>query len=226
MTRRGSPSRIGLRVTPKTRVLIAPFTDVIDEEVLTHEKLCPVLGMTTVADARARHPRRPCGGADRWRRPLGGHPQRRRLGHHRIRRPGAGAARLGQRRQQHRQLRAGHQPRAVDDDRHRLRRSQLASARTCSPRTCMNWARIAYNADAGVTMPNFAGLSPWRSPVRARARRIRARPTTRRAAAAAGARQPARAAPRRRSRHRGAARRAARAGGRRTRTTDQEVTRG
>ena len=28
----------------------------------------------------------------------------------------------------------------------------------------MNWTRIAYNADAGVTMPSFAGLSPWRSP--------------------------------------------------------------
>ena len=41
----------GLRVTPKTRVLIAPFEHVVDEEVLTHEKLSPVLGMTTVADA-------------------------------------------------------------------------------------------------------------------------------------------------------------------------------
>nr|MDT0523599.1 AMP-binding protein [Streptomyces sp. DSM 41633] len=34
----------GLRVTPKTRVLIAPFDDVITEEMLAHEKLSPVLG--------------------------------------------------------------------------------------------------------------------------------------------------------------------------------------
>ena len=35
--------RIGLRVTPKTRVLIAPFTDIIGEEVLTHEKLLSLI---------------------------------------------------------------------------------------------------------------------------------------------------------------------------------------
>ena len=28
----------------------------------------------------------------------------------------------------------------------------------------MNWTRIAYNADADVPMPSFAGHSPWRSP--------------------------------------------------------------
>jgi hypothetical protein len=33
------------------------------------------------------------------------------------------------------------------------------------PHNLMNWTRIAYNSDAGVAMPNFAGLSPWRSPV-------------------------------------------------------------
>src|SRR6185312_2211586 len=43
--------KAGLRVTQKTRVLIAPFEHVVDEEVLTHEKLSPVLGMTTAADA-------------------------------------------------------------------------------------------------------------------------------------------------------------------------------
>jgi acetaldehyde dehydrogenase/alcohol dehydrogenase len=32
------------------------------------------------------------------------------------------------------------------------------------PHNLMNWTRIAYNSDAGVLMPGFAGLSPWRSP--------------------------------------------------------------
>jgi acetaldehyde dehydrogenase/alcohol dehydrogenase len=32
------------------------------------------------------------------------------------------------------------------------------------PGNLMNWTRIAYNSDAGVAMPTFAGLSPWRSP--------------------------------------------------------------
>jgi acetaldehyde dehydrogenase / alcohol dehydrogenase len=32
------------------------------------------------------------------------------------------------------------------------------------PHNLMNWTRIAYNSDAGVVMPSFAGLSPWRSP--------------------------------------------------------------
>ncbi|HKV18791.1 MAG TPA: aldehyde dehydrogenase family protein, partial [Mycobacterium sp.] len=43
--------KAGLRVTPKTRVLVAPFDHVISEEPLTNEKLSPVLGMTTVVDA-------------------------------------------------------------------------------------------------------------------------------------------------------------------------------
>ena len=41
----------GLRVGPKTRVLVAPFDHVVDEEMLAHEKLSPVIGMTTVPDA-------------------------------------------------------------------------------------------------------------------------------------------------------------------------------
>jgi acyl-CoA reductase-like NAD-dependent aldehyde dehydrogenase len=41
----------GIRVGPKTRVLIAPFGAAISEEPFTHEKLSPVLGMITVPDA-------------------------------------------------------------------------------------------------------------------------------------------------------------------------------
>ncbi len=38
----------GFRVAPSTRVLVAPFDVVVPEESLTHEKLCPVLGLKRV----------------------------------------------------------------------------------------------------------------------------------------------------------------------------------
>jgi acetaldehyde dehydrogenase / alcohol dehydrogenase len=41
-----------IRVSPRTRVLIAPFALVVPEEVLAREKLFPVLGLLRVADAR------------------------------------------------------------------------------------------------------------------------------------------------------------------------------
>lgn len=44
--------RAGLRVPARTRVLLAPFEVPVPEEVLAHEKLCPVLGVTTVPSAR------------------------------------------------------------------------------------------------------------------------------------------------------------------------------
>lgn len=42
----------GLRVGPRTRVLVAPFDVAVPEEPLTHEKLAPVLGMIRARDAR------------------------------------------------------------------------------------------------------------------------------------------------------------------------------
>jgi acyl-CoA reductase-like NAD-dependent aldehyde dehydrogenase len=38
----------GVRVGPRTRILVAPFDLVVPEELLAHEKLCPVLGLVTV----------------------------------------------------------------------------------------------------------------------------------------------------------------------------------
>lgn len=155
--------RIGLRVTPKTRVLIAPFTDVVDEEVLTHEKLCPVLGMTTVPDTRR---------GIRAARAV-------------VRIAGAGhsaaihsedAAVITEFAAQVPVLRVsvnvGNSTGSSGLD------TNLAPSMTIGtgfvgrssigenlqPENLLNWARIAYNADAGVVMPNFAGLSPWRTP--------------------------------------------------------------
>ena len=44
--------RAGVRIPPRTRVLIAPFDLAVKEEALAHEKLCPVLGVTQVPNAR------------------------------------------------------------------------------------------------------------------------------------------------------------------------------
>ena len=41
----------GIKVPPNTRILVAPFPLVVPEEMLAHEKLCPVLGMVTVPSA-------------------------------------------------------------------------------------------------------------------------------------------------------------------------------
>ena len=41
----------GVTVPGSTRVLVAPFDLVVPEEMLAHEKLCPVLGMVTVPSA-------------------------------------------------------------------------------------------------------------------------------------------------------------------------------
>ncbi len=42
----------GIRVPPKTRVLVTPFPLVVPEEPLAREKLFPVLGLVRVPDAR------------------------------------------------------------------------------------------------------------------------------------------------------------------------------
>lgn len=45
-------TKAGVRVPPRTRILVAPFDLAVDEEPLAHEKLCPVLGVTRVPSAR------------------------------------------------------------------------------------------------------------------------------------------------------------------------------
>lgn len=45
-------SKAGVRVPARTRILVAPFDLVVDEEPLAHEKLCPVLGVTRVPSAQ------------------------------------------------------------------------------------------------------------------------------------------------------------------------------
>jgi acetaldehyde dehydrogenase / alcohol dehydrogenase len=153
----------GLRVTPKTRVLIAPFDHEVDEEVLTHEKLSPVLGMTTVADAErgiraamavvriggaghsaAIHSESPTVIADFASQV----PVLRvsvNVGN------STGSSGLETNLAPSMTLGTGF-----------VGRSSLGE--NLQPRHLMNWTRVAYNSDSGVSMPNFAGITPWRSP--------------------------------------------------------------
>ncbi|OBG87127.1 aldehyde dehydrogenase [Mycobacterium sp. NS-7484] len=153
----------GLRVTPKTRVLIAPFGDVIAEEMLAHEKLSPVLGMTTAADAargiRAARAVVRIGGA--------GHSAA-------IHSENASvitdfAAQVPVLRVS---VNVGNSTGSSGLD------TNLAPSMTIGtgfvgrssigenlqPQNLINWARIAYNSDSAVPMGNFAGIDPWHAP--------------------------------------------------------------
>jgi acyl-CoA reductase-like NAD-dependent aldehyde dehydrogenase len=154
----------GLRVTAKTRLLVAPFTDVIAEEVLTHEKLCPVIGMTTVADA-ARGIR-----AARAVVRIAGAGHSAAIHSENARVITEFAAQVPVLRVS---VNVGNSTGASGLD------TNLAPSMTIGtgfvgrssigenlqPHNLMNWARIAYNADAGVKMPDFGGITPWRAPV-------------------------------------------------------------
>jgi hypothetical protein len=153
----------GLRVNPKTRVLIAPFDHVNGEEMLTHEKLSPVLGMTTVADAergiRAARAVVRIGGAGHSAAIHSENPSvitdfaaqvpvlrvSVNVGN------STGSSGLETNLAPSMTIGTGF-----------VGRSSIGE--NLQPHNLMNWTRIAYNSDAGVTMPNFAGLSPWRSP--------------------------------------------------------------
>lgn len=153
----------GLRVTPKTRLLIAPFDDVIAEEMLAHEKLSPVLGMTTAADAargiRAARAVVRIGGAGHSAAIHSENPSvitdfATQLPVLRV------------------SVNVGNSTGSSGLD------TNLAPSMTIGtgfvgrssigenlqPQNLINWTRIAYNSEPGVVMGNFAGISPWHSP--------------------------------------------------------------
>ena len=155
--------RAGIRVTAKTRLLVAPFSDVISEEVLTHEKLCPVIGFTTVADAhrgiRAARAVVRIAGA--------GHSAAIHSEDPRV--VTEFAAQVPVLRVS---VNVGNSTGSSGLE------TNLAPSMTIGtgfvgrsgigenlrPDNLLNWTRIAYNADAGVSMPSFAAITPWRSP--------------------------------------------------------------
>ncbi|MFG1931885.1 aldehyde dehydrogenase family protein [Mycobacterium sp. NPDC048908] len=153
----------GLRVTPKTRVLIAPFDHVIDEQPFAHEKLSPVLGMTVVADTR---------------RGIRAAAAVVRIG-------GAGHSAAIHSENPHTimefatevpvlrvSINVGNSTGSSGLDTNLAPSMTLGTGfvgrsslgENLQPHNLMNWTRIAYASDAAVKMPNFAGITPWRSP--------------------------------------------------------------
>ena len=158
--------QIGIRVTPRTRVLVAPFDHVIAEEMLAHEKLSPVLGMTTVADA-ARGIR-----AARAVVRIAGAGHSAAIHSENASAITDFAAQVPVLRVS---VNVGNSTGGSGLD------TNLAPSMTIGtgfagrssigdnlqPQHLLNWARIAYNSDPAVVMPSFAGISPWQAPAAA-----------------------------------------------------------
>jgi acyl-CoA reductase-like NAD-dependent aldehyde dehydrogenase len=150
----------GVRVGPRTKVLLAPFEVAVPEEPLTHEKLSPVLGVIRVPDATA------------------GVATARAI----VRIAGSGHSAAVHSADAGTILRyaaevpvlrvsvnVGNSTGSSGFDTNLaptmtigtgfVGRSSLGE--NLEPKHLVNWTRIAYNADAGEAMPEFAGLSPW-----------------------------------------------------------------
>ena len=153
----------GFRVPPKTLVLVTPIDLVVPEELLAHEKLCPVLGLVRVPTA-AR-------GIDAAKAVL------------RISGAGHSAAIHSENPQTIMDFAAAVRVLRVSVNVGSSLGSSgietnLAPTMTIGtgffgrsslgenlePRHLINCSRIAYNADASVAMPSFAGIDPWISP--------------------------------------------------------------
>lgn len=153
----------GFRVPPKTKVLVAPFDLVVPEEMLAHEKLCPVLGLVRVPTASR--------GIDVARAVL------------RIAGAGHSAAIHSENPQTIMDFSAAVRVlRVAVNVGSSLGSSgietNLAPTMTIGtgffgrsslgenlePKHLINLARIAFNADSSVSMPSFAGIDPWTAP--------------------------------------------------------------
>jgi len=151
----------GLRVGARTRVLVAPFDVAVPEEPLTHEKLCPVLGMIRVPDARrgietARAVVR-IAGAGHSAAIHSGDPQTImeftaqvpvlrvavNVGN------SLGSSGMGTNLAPTMTIGTGFAGRS-------------SVGENLEPKHLLNWARIAYNSDPSVPMADFSGLTPWR----------------------------------------------------------------
>ncbi|MGN7778602.1 aldehyde dehydrogenase family protein [Mycolicibacterium sp. 22603] len=153
----------GLRVTPKTRVLVAPFDQVISEEVLAHEKLSPVLGMTTATDAsrgiRAARAVVRIAGAGHSAAIHSENPAvitdfatqvpvlrvSVNVGN------STGSSGLETNLAPSMTIGTGF-----------VGRSSIGE--NLQPDNLVNWTRIAYNSEAAVRMAEFAGIQPWHAP--------------------------------------------------------------
>lgn len=152
----------GLKSGPRTKVLVAPFDVVVPEEPMAHEKLSPVLGMIRVRDAAegietARAVVRIAGaGHSAAIHSTDAETMMRYSARVAVLRVAAnvgnstGSSGLG----------TGLAP-TMTVGTGFVGRSSLGE--NLQPKHLLNWARIAFNDDAAVPMPDFAGLSPWRT---------------------------------------------------------------
>ena len=150
----------GIRVGPKTQVLLAPFGVVVPEEPLTHEKLSPVLGVVRVPDAAAG-----IAAARAVVRIAGaGHSAAIHSGDPRtIMRYAAEVPVLRV------SVNVGNSTGSSGLDTNLaptmtigtgfVGRSSLGE--NLQPKHLVDWTRIAYNADPAEAMGDFTGLSPW-----------------------------------------------------------------
>jgi len=156
-------TQAGLRVPGNTRVLLAPFSLVVPEEPLAREKLCPVLGLVTVATAER--------GIDAARAVL-------RLG-------GKGHSAAIHSRDPATIMTYGAAVevlRVAVNVGNSLGSSGIETALAPSmtvgtgffgrssvgenlqPKHLVQWTRLAYNSDPAEPFGNFAGLIPWEAP--------------------------------------------------------------
>jgi acetaldehyde dehydrogenase / alcohol dehydrogenase len=153
----------GIRVGPKTKVLLAPFDLAVPEEPLAHEKLLPVLGVLRVASA-ARGIEAACAVL--------------RIG-------GAGHSAAIHSTSAQTILDFGTAVRVLRvsvNVGNSLGSSGLSTnlaptmtvgtgffgrssvGENLEPKHLVNWTRLAYNADAKEPMADFSGMQPWRAP--------------------------------------------------------------
>jgi len=153
----------GIRVPPRTRLLLAPVGLVVPEEPFCREKLCPVLGAATVptaaAGVEAARAVVRIGGAGHSAALHSEHPPTIMMYGARV--PVLRVA-----------VNVGNSTGSAGLDTNLAPSMTLGTGfvgrssigENLEPRHLVNWTKIAYNADPGVTFGDFAGLSPWRAP--------------------------------------------------------------
>jgi acetaldehyde dehydrogenase/alcohol dehydrogenase len=153
----------GVRVAPRTTVLLAPFDLVVPEEPLAHEKLLPVLGVVRVATASR--------GIDAARAVLRitgeGHSASIHSTDARTIMEYSAAVRVLRV-----SVNVGNSLGSSGLTTHLAPSMTIgtgffgrsAVGENLEPKHLVNWTRVAYNADSSVPMADFAGLSPWHAP--------------------------------------------------------------
>ncbi|HEX7995881.1 MAG TPA: hypothetical protein VF506_18330, partial [Streptosporangiaceae bacterium] len=153
----------GIRVPPRTRLLLAPVDLVVPEEPFCREKLSPVLGVATVETAQrgieaARAVVR-LGGAGHSAAIHSQDPQV--ITTYGVRVPVLRVA-----------VNVGNSTGSAGLDTNLAPSMTLGTGfagrssigENLEPRHLVDWTRVAYNSDPGVPFGDFTGIAPWRRP--------------------------------------------------------------